>query len=81
MDNLDKWIPGHVLTREEEPEYVKDLCSALREQETLSNPEKREDGSMVCSVVPDELAAHAADVIEEFFERIQNLEHELKEMR
>jgi len=47
------------------------LCAYLREQQTLSEPKKREDGVMTCEIVPDEVAAHAADVIQELWERLQ----------
>ena len=74
MSDLDKWELGKQLTPEEEPEYLKDLCEKLRNQDCLSTPEKREDGMMVCEVISDPLAAHAADVIEELWDRLQQLE-------
>ena len=73
MSDFDKWEGGKKLTPEEEPEYLKDFCACLREQQTLS-PVREENGSNVCNLVPDEMAAHAADIIEELFERIQKLE-------
>jgi hypothetical protein len=73
MSDFDKWEGGKKLTPEEEPEYLKDFCAYLREQQTLS-PVREENGSNVCNLVPDEIAAHAADIIEELFERIQKLE-------
>jgi len=73
MSDFDKWEGGKKLTPEEEPEYLKDFCVYLREQQTLS-PVREENGSNVCNLVPDEMAAHAADIIEELFERIQKLE-------
>jgi hypothetical protein len=78
MSKLDKWQGGKKLTREEEPEYLADLCEYLRAQETLS-PLREEGESSICELVQDEVSAHAADVIEELFERIQNLEYELRE--
>ncbi len=80
MTDMNKWESGQVLTREEEPEYLKDFCEYLRGQETLS-PVREEDGSQVCDIVPDEMAVHAADIIEELWERIQKLEHELWEAK
>lgn len=85
MADLGRWTAGEALKPEEEPEYLKDLCAHLREQQTLSDP-KRQDGGgpntgWVCEVVPDELAAHAADVIEELYQRIQNLQYELREAK
>lgn len=73
MSDFDKWEGVKKLTPEEEPEYLKDFCACLREQQTLS-PVREENGSNVCNLVPDEMAAHAADIIEELFERIQKLE-------
>ena len=70
MTELDKWEQGKKLTPEEEAEYLKDLCAYLREQQTLSAPEMNEDGIMSCEVVPDEVAAHVADVIEELWGRL-----------
>lgn len=78
--SLDDWEKGKKLTDEEEGPYLKDLCDYLREQMTLGAP-KDEDGVMVCEVVPDEIAAHAADIIEELFKRIQGLKYELKEAK
>lgn len=71
MSELDKWEQGKKLKPEEEEEYLKDLCAYLREQQTLSNPKKNDEGVMVCEVVPDEVAAHAADIIEELWKRLQ----------
>lgn len=71
MTELSKWVGHGIVKPEEEGEYLKDLCAYLREQQTLSEPEIKEDGVMSCEVVPDEVAAHAADVIEELWERIQ----------
>lgn len=81
MSELSKWERGKELAPEEEADYLKDLCAYLREQQTLSNPTKNEDGVMTCEVVPDEIAAHAADVIEELWERLQELEKFPKFMR
>lgn len=81
MPDLDKWVGHGELSPEDEPEYLKDLCAYLREQETLSAPERNEEGSMVCSVVPDEIAAHAADIIEELYQRIEKLQYELREVK
>ncbi len=81
MADMNKWEGGKKLTEEEEPEYLKDLCAYLREQETLSNPRKQEDGSMVCEVVADEIAAHVADIIEELLDRIEGLKYELREAK
>lgn len=78
---IDDWEKGKQLTDEEEGPYLKDLCAFLREQQTLSNPKTNEDGVMTCEIVPDEIAAHAADIIEELFERIQHLKYELKEAK
>lgn len=80
MVDMTKWEGGRTLTPEEEPEYLKDFCAYLREQQTLS-PVREENGSQVCDVVPDEMAAHAADIIEELLERINGLTYELKEAR
>lgn len=82
MNNIDKWgEDGRELLPEEEEEYLADLCEYLREQQTLSNPEKNEDGILACEVVPDEVAAHAADIIEELWRRVQDLQYELKEVK
>ncbi len=81
MSDFDKWEAGKQLTPEEEPEYLKDFCAYLREQQTLSNPREQDGMGMVCEVVPDEMAAHAADIIEELLERVQKLEYELQEAR
>jgi len=70
-DNLSKWDGHGELKPEEEGEYLKDLCAYLRNQQTLSEPTKNEDGVMTCEVVPDDVAAHVADVIEELWERLQ----------
>jgi len=70
MTDMSKWENNRTLTPEEEPEYLKDFCAYLREQQTLSAV--REEGdSKVCDLVPDEVAAHAADIIEELWGRIQ----------
>ena len=81
MTDMSKWEGGRKLTREEEPEYMKDLCAYLRQQQTLSEPTKNEDGVMYCEIVDDEVAAHVADVIEELWDRIEKLEYELKEVK
>lgn len=70
MVDMRKWEGGQQLKPEEEAEYLKDLCAYLREQQTLSSPTKNEDGMLTCEVVPDEVAAHAADIIEELWERV-----------
>ena len=70
MSELDKWDGHGELKPEEEGEYLKALCAYLREQQTLSNLTKNEDGMMTCEVVPDEVTAHAADVIEELWDRL-----------
>ena len=70
-DNLSKWNGHGEVKPEEEAEYLKDLCAYLRTQQTLSNPTQNEEGVMTCEVVPDEVAAHAADVIEELWGRLQ----------
>jgi hypothetical protein len=72
MADMSKWEGGKTLTEEEEPEYLKDFCAYLREQQTLS-PVREENGSNVCNLVPDEMAAHAADIIEELLKRIESL--------
>jgi len=77
MVDMTKWEGGKTLTPEEEPEYLKDFCAYLREQQTLS-PVREENGSQVCDVVPDEMASHAADLIEELWERIEGLTCELR---
>jgi len=77
MVDMTKWEGGKTLTPEEEHEYLKDFCAYLREQQTLS-PVREENGSQVCDVVPDEMAAHAADLIEELWERIESLTCELR---
>lgn len=70
MVDMKKWEGGQQLKPEEEAEYLKDLCAYLREQQTLSDPTKNEDGMLTCEVVPDEVAAHAADIIEELWGRL-----------
>ena len=70
MTEMNKWGGHGEIKPEEEAEYLKDLCAYLREQQTLSGPEINEDGIMTCEVVPDEVAAHAADVIEELWGRL-----------
>lgn len=80
MSEMDKWEKGRQLTEEEEPEYLKDLCAYLRNQDTLSEP-KQEDGKWVCEIIKDDIAAHTADIIEELLERIQNLKYELRELK
>ena len=81
MTDMSKWEGGRQLTREEEPEYLKDLCAYLRQQQTLSEPKENEDGVMTCEIVDDEVAAHVADIIEELYGRIEKLEYELKEAK
>jgi hypothetical protein len=85
MADMNKWEKGHKLLPEEEADYLKDLCAYMREQQTLSEPKRQEgDGEnagWVCEVVPDEIAAHAADIIEELFDRVQKLQYELKEAK
>ena len=75
MADMSKWEGGQQLKPEEEAEYLKDLCAYLREQQTLSEPKQQEGGGentgWVCEVVPDEVAAHVADVIEELWGRIE----------
>ena len=71
MSELSKWDGHGEVKPEEEAEYLKDLCAYLREQQTLSEPTKNEDGVMTCEVVPDEMAAHAADVIQELWGRLE----------
>ena len=71
MSELSKWDGHSEVKPEEEAEYLKDLCAYLREQQTLSEPTKNEDGVMTCEVVPDEMAAHAADVIQELWGRLE----------
>ncbi len=80
MTDMTKWEGGHKLTREDEPEYLKDFCEYLRTQYTLS-PVRKEGDSQVCDIVFDEVTAHAADIIEELWERIEKLEYELKEAK
>lgn len=70
MVDMTKWEGEQQLKPEEEAEYLKDLCAYLREQQTLSTPKENEDGVMTCEVVPDEVAAHAADIIEELWGRL-----------
>jgi hypothetical protein len=69
MTDMNKWENNRTLTREEEPEYLKDFCAYLREQQTLS-PVRNEGESQVCDLVPDEVTAHAADIIEELWGRL-----------
>lgn len=71
MPDMSRWTEGVEVKPEEEGEYLKDLCDYLRNQQTLSEPTKNEDGVMTCEVVPDEVAAHVADVIEELWGRLQ----------
>lgn len=70
MADMEKWEGNRVLTPEEEPQYLKDFCAFLREQQTLSEVRKEGEAS-VCDIVPDEIAAHAADIIEELWGRLQ----------
>lgn len=71
MNNFSKWNGHGEVKSEEEGEYLKDLCAYLREQQTLSESNINEDGTLTCEVVPDEVASHVADVIEELWERLQ----------
>lgn len=80
MVDINKWVGGRKLDPEEEGEYFKDLCAYLREQQTLSAP-REEDGKLVCEIVPDGVAEHAADIIEELWTRVQGLQYELKEAK
>ena len=75
MTDMSKWAGGRELKPEEEAEYLKDLCAYLRTQQTLSNPTQNEEGVMTCEVVPDEVTAHAADVIEELWGRLQEMKY------
>jgi hypothetical protein len=70
MTDMTKWEGERLLKPEEEGEYLKDFCAYLREQQTLS-PVREEGSSKVCDIVPDEVAAHAAEVIEELWGRLQ----------
>lgn len=69
-DILSKWDGHGKVKPEEEGEYLKDLCAYLRQQQTLSEPKENEDGMLTCEVVPDVVAAHAAEVIEELWGRL-----------
>ena len=72
---MSEWEPNKQLSPEEEPLYIKDLCETLRNQQTLSEPTRENpDGHFVCDIIPDPLAAHAADVIEELWERLSKYE-------
>lgn len=71
MPDMSRWVEGVQVKPEEEAEYLKDLCEYLRNQQTLSAPEENDEGVLVCEVVPDEVAAHVADVIEELWSRLQ----------
>ena len=75
MIDMSKWAGGRELLPEEEAEYLKDLCAYLREQQTLSAPTENENGVLTCEVVPDEVAAHAADIIEELWKRLQEMKY------
>lgn len=68
--SLNDWEEDTEVPADKEGEYLKDLCAALREQQTLS-PLREDDGAQVYSVVPDDLAAHAADIIEELWGRFK----------
>jgi len=81
MSELHKWNGHGEVKPEEEEEYLKDLCDYLRNQQTLSEPTKNEDGILTCEIIPDEVASHAADVIQELFKRVQNLQYELQEAK
>lgn len=81
MTDLSKWNGHGEVKPEEEEEYLKDLCGYLREQQTLGEPTKNEDGILTCEIIPDEVASHAADVIDELFGRVKKLEYELKEAK
>lgn len=77
--NIEKWEKGKVLSPEEEGEYLADVCEYLRNQQVLSEPKPNENGGLECEVVPDEVAAHVADLLEELWCRVQNLTYELRE--
>lgn len=84
MADMSRWTEGVQIKPEEEAEYLKDLCAYLREQQTLSEPKHEEGGSggtMVCEIVPDLVAAHVADIIEELWERLEALQYELREAK
>jgi hypothetical protein len=70
MTDMTKWEGERMLKPEEEGEYLKDFCKYLREQHTLGEVRKEGEAS-VCDIVPDEVAAHAADIIEELWGRLQ----------
>lgn len=82
MADIEKWIDHGELSDEDEPLYLKDLCAYLRDQYTIGKPEKNpENDRLQCEIVTDDLAAHAADVIEELYKRVQNLQYELREAK
>ena len=55
--------------QDDESACIKELCELLRKQQVLSLV-REENGAQVCDVVPDEVAAHAADIIEELWNRL-----------
>lgn len=66
---------------EEDHKCLKEFCALLRESQTLSEPTREENGGFVCNVIPDPVAAQAADVIEELVKMVTKLEYELKESK
>jgi len=58
--SLNDWEVGTEVPAEEEGAYLKDLCAALRNQQTLSK----------VTIITDGLTAHAADIIEELWGRV-----------
>ena len=66
---------------DQEREDLKVFCAALRESQTLSDPIREEEGQVVCNVIPDPVAAQAAEIIEELVRIVTNLEYELSEVK
>jgi hypothetical protein len=65
--SLNDWEVGTEVSAEEEGAYLKDLCAALRNQQTLSKVENKEN---TYTIITDDLTAHAADIIEELWGRL-----------
>lgn len=65
--SLNDWEVGTEVPAEEEGAYLKDLCATLRNQQTLSKVENKEN---TYTITTDDLTAHAADIIEELWGRV-----------
>ena len=65
--SLNDWEVGTEVSAKEEGAYLKDLCATLRNQQTLSKVENKEN---TYTITTDDLTAHAADIIEELWGRV-----------